>query len=177
MKIRNGFVTNSSSSSFVIAFKNQEDYDRFKSYCIDMNYTDVEKLIRNMLKYNKKTLKKKEIKEKAIEILKYSFVRDKIDEMLDKFRQNYKNEHENLGHDYFVKEAEYRHSKEYEKEIEDFLVNNEKYQEKLKEINEVEILCVGTIWDSEGGLLEYAIRNGLLRQEFRPWLIANYEVG
>ena len=37
MKIRNGFVTNSSSSSFILSFKDEDDYQDFKEMC-EYNY-------------------------------------------------------------------------------------------------------------------------------------------
>ena len=36
----------------------------------------------------------------------------------------------------------------------------------------------GMIWDTNGGVLNFAIRNGLLRGwEFNDWVVLNYDVG
>ena len=47
----------------------------------------------------------------------------------------------------------------------------------IKHSNEKDLLLFGEIWDSNGGIVEWAIRNGFMKEELRRWCLLNYSVG
>ena len=59
----------------------------------------------------------------------------------------------------------------------DSLLENEELKEKLEKIKEAKYIWKDTVWDTNEGILECAIRNGFLESEFKDWLIIVYNVG
>jgi hypothetical protein len=51
----------------------------------------------------------------------------------------------------------------------DFL-SKTKYEQYKQDIENDEIIVTGTVWDSAGGLVEWAIRQGLLQDVCRRWV-------
>ena len=62
------------------------------------------------------------------------------------------------------------------KEFVEAQLRNTRYAEYEKRIMDAEFIISDTIWDSSGGILEYAIRHGLFRT-FYPWFLYQEDIG
>ena len=69
-------------------------------------------------------------------------------------------------------------TKEEFKEKVKFHVNhNAEYLNKKKQIEDADLVVQGEIWDSNGGLLEWAIRTGFIEDQFRRNSVIVWNVG
>lgn len=251
MKCRTSFVTNSSSSSFILAFKDEKDLSSFREACCEWyNYEDFYKLIENLASdylgfynntsdeisirpfiedirhinwgryanYKLKKLYDEDCKinpydeifiklsdfgiceidldeinldefcedEYGVEIFSRKENRDK-EKALEFLRNVYSHEFklnildEKFGRGYSLENCKQRY--EYEKSdelkllLEEHLKDNEEYQEKKRQVEDSEIVVQGKIWDTSGGLLEWAIRNGFIEDNFYRNCVICYNVG
>ena len=219
MKIRKGFVTNSSSSSFILSFKDENDYKEFKEYCEEYEYIDVFNLINSIRQKNLNGLIDEEIGEViydkvdtnelrklCLEEMENFFTFDKVREYLNERTKNISDFSEKIKKEKEIKETQefkefYKSlfvKRDKKKELDDYfnqelnklenkddyssiltspqylslrdeLFKNNRYFDGIEHIKKDTIIVEGTVWDTNGGLLEYAIRNGLLEQEFFKW--------
>lgn len=172
MKLREDFVTNSSSSSFIMAFKDDDkwsSYEYFSERCNGLFYDSFYNLIEGLQKHPENM-----DKEKALELLhlyySYEYKSELVDSMLNK--DNYKTYQEYYGARFELEESE-----QFKENVESYLNKNEEYLSKKKQIEEADLVVQGEIWDSSGGLLELAIRNGFIEDNFWRNTVIVWNVG
>ena len=172
MKVRSDFVTNSSSSSFILAFKNNDEwssYDYFTEHCNYMDYQSFYKLIKKLQKDPENI-----DKEKALELLYWYYSCEYRFELIDSL---VKLEDYATWQEYYSAKCTLEDSEEFKEKVKFHVNHNEEYLNKKKQIEDADLVVQGQIWDSNGGLLEWAIRNGFIEDNFRRNSVIVWNVG
>ena len=146
MKIRKDFVTNSSSSSFIMAFKDNDrwsSYDYFAEHCNSMYYDSFYDLIERLQKDPENT-----DKDKALELLYNYYSCEYRFELIDSLL---KREDFATFQEYYGAKLDLEKSEEFKEKVKSHVNQNEEYLEKKKQIEDADLIVQGEIWDSSGG--------------------------
>ena len=169
MKVRCGFVTNSSSSSFILGFKDDADIDKFRDYCYWLGYEEFYKLIHDLIENNGKI-----DKTESLDLLWRYYSSDISWNLSD---QKVKEAGLLSGKEEVLYRIELEKTPEFKEKVKRIILETTDYLKKKKEIEDYQYIVTGEIWDTNGGLLEWAIRNGFIESEFSKYCVLVWNVG
>ena len=164
MKYRSDFVTNSSSSSFVLAYQTENDWQTFLEECSNEYCSELVDFIVSC-RDNQPSDYAEKMREQIIEFMYVARKRDLEDLYFERHPCSYQDV------------DSVRHSDEFQNFIKDGL-KDARFLERVQKVQNADVLVYENVWDSDGDLLFFAIRRGYLRETpARKYLVTQLDVG
>lgn len=155
-----------------MAFKDNDrwsSYEYFTERCYDLFYDSFYNLIEKLQKNPENT-----DKDKALELLYFCYSCDYKFKLID---ETIKSKDYATYQEYYAAKYEFEKSDAFNKKVQEYMSTNEEYLNKKKQIEDADLVVQGEIWDSSGGLLEWAIRNGFIENNFWHNSVIVWNVG
>jgi hypothetical protein len=164
MKRRDGLPTKPNKTSFLLAFKSEEDYDDFVSRCRFLGYDELIEFVENFKGKKKVDIKKE--KNILLDFFKQQLLKNKELALRSKYNSNYLDTVANKKYEEYKKNLNDKIFLEHELKRTD-------YQEKLDLLNANEFVIECELDNVNGnkGLLTFAISHKILFEYFYEWLV------